>query len=152
MSKYSKWFVLSGLFFLTVGGCFGVLMALRPDWIVYIKFSHIHVMMIGWISMMIFGLGYHVIPRFSASKLIDDKWQMIHWWFANIALIGMISIPLFKYVQSLITIRWDLLFLLFGFLQFMGIVIFVVNMLLALKIISSPSMQLKACCSADKCN
>ena len=40
-------------------------------------------------SMMIFGVGYHVLPRFSGNPLYSRQMSKIQFWAANAGLIGM---------------------------------------------------------------
>lgn len=112
----------------------GLTMATNPSMAGLLRFPHIHTMMIGWVSMMIFGLAYHVVPRFAGSPLIKDRWQGIHFWCANIALLGMILTPQSSFV----------FFAVFGSLQGVGILIFVFTMLRALKF----KMPSKPCCNS----
>ena len=107
--------------------------------------------MIGWVSMLIFGLGYHVIPRFCMSHPVPDRWQMLHWWFANIGLAGMALTPLLQYYPPAGQQGWQILFLIFSGLQFLGILIFVLNMLSVMQVLPAPKMKLTPCCSADRC-
>ena len=97
MSPYSRLFVISSLLYLLVGALMGTVMASFPTWKTIIHFPHAHTMAIGWISMMIFGLAYHVIPRFSGSPLISDCFQKLHWWLANIGMIGMMILPILQF-------------------------------------------------------
>jgi cytochrome c oxidase cbb3-type subunit 1 len=38
---------------------------------------------------MIFGVGYHILPRFTGRPLHNAKLADVHLWLANIGLIGM---------------------------------------------------------------
>jgi cytochrome c oxidase cbb3-type subunit 1 len=38
---------------------------------------------------MIFGVGYHILPRFTGRPLYSAKLAELHLWLANIGLIGM---------------------------------------------------------------
>ncbi|HLC17913.1 MAG TPA: cbb3-type cytochrome c oxidase subunit I [Thermodesulfobacteriota bacterium] len=50
---------------------------------------HVHFNLLGWMSMMIFGVGYHILPRFSGRPLWSDTLSVLHIWLANIGLVGM---------------------------------------------------------------
>ena len=151
MSQYTRRFVISGLLFLFISGLFGLSMAAHPHLRLLLRFSHIHMMMIGWVSMLIFGLGYHVIPRFCMSRLVPDHWQMLHWWLANVGLAGMVVIPIVQFEAPQHIESWQTLFLIFGIMQFMGILIFVLNMLRVLQILPAPKMKISPCCSKEQC-
>ncbi len=148
MSHYSRLFVISSLIYLLIGGMMGIVMATFPSFRGIIHFAHAHTMVIGWISMMIFGLAYHVIPRFSGSPLIADCFQKLHWWLANIGMVGMMSIPILQFLFYAQLPFFNVLFFIFGLLQFLGIIIFVVQILKALKFLTSPFSKPKACCNS----
>ena len=50
--------------------------------------AHVHVMLLGWISMMIYGVGYHILPRFNGNPVAFPKIAVVHFWVANVALLG----------------------------------------------------------------
>lgn len=146
MSKYSRLFAVSSLLYLLIGSLMGIVMASVPSWRPIIHFPHAHTMVIGWISMMIFGLAYHVLPRFASSPMVPERAQCLHWWLANIAMIGMMLVPIFQNVFYTHGSIFNILFFIFGLLQFLGILIFVKHMLIILKF--GPTHLLKAmpCC------
>jgi cbb3-type cytochrome oxidase subunit 1 len=41
--------------------------------------------------MMIFGVAYHVIPRFAGHPLHNRRAALTHWWFANTGLALMVA-------------------------------------------------------------
>jgi cbb3-type cytochrome oxidase subunit 1 len=51
--------------------------------------AHAHLAGIGWVTMMIFGAGYKLIPMFSLSELGQER--LAHWqfWTLNVGLIGL---------------------------------------------------------------
>ncbi len=51
---------------------------------------HVHFNLLGWMSMMIYGVAYHILPRFSGQPLWSEKLSKWHFWLANIGLIGMV--------------------------------------------------------------
>ena len=148
MSFYSRLFVISSLFYLLIGGILGLFMATFPSLRGIVHFPHAHTMVIGWISMMIFGLAYHVIPRFSGSPLISDCFQKLHWWLANIGMIGMMILPILQFFFYPYLPLLNILFFIFGLLQFLGILTFVVQILKALKFLNTPFSKPKACCNS----
>ena len=90
MDWFVKSFLKAGLFWLIVGGAAGLAMAVRPTWTVY-RAAHTHMMLLGFVTMMIFGVGYHVIPRFVGVPLRDRRAPDIHWWLANAGLAVMVA-------------------------------------------------------------
>ncbi len=51
---------------------------------------HAHTNLLGWVSMMIFAVAYHVLPRFSGRPLYSNRLADMHLILSNIGLIGLI--------------------------------------------------------------
>jgi cbb3-type cytochrome oxidase subunit 1 len=47
--------------------------------------------LVGFVTMMIFGVAYHVIPRFSGNPLRSRVLPGYHWWISNAGLAGMVT-------------------------------------------------------------
>ncbi len=89
MDRFVKNFIVASIVYLAVASVIGILMIMNTNMLT-LKFVHSHFMLIGWVSMMIYGVGYHILPRFSG-KLIKSKMiGEIQFWLANIGLIGMV--------------------------------------------------------------
>ena len=89
MDKYVKNFIIMSIAYLAAASIIGVGMMLSSDW-QSLRFVHSHFMLIGWVSMMIYGVGYHILPRF-AGKLLKNPWVAeLQFWVANAGLIGMV--------------------------------------------------------------
>lgn len=54
-----------------------------------LKQIHTHFNLLGWMSMMIFGVAYHILPRFSGAPLWSEKLATAQLYLANAGLIGM---------------------------------------------------------------
>ncbi|MBI5049271.1 MAG: cbb3-type cytochrome c oxidase subunit I [Deltaproteobacteria bacterium] len=78
------------IIYLVIGCPLGILFLLRPDYIFYLRPVHAHINLIGFVSIMIFGVSYHMFPRFAGKPLYNVQMGRIQFWFANIGLIGMI--------------------------------------------------------------
>ena len=50
-----------------------------------------HANLLGFVSMMIFGVAYHVVPRFTGRGLHEPRLASVHVWVANAGLIGMVG-------------------------------------------------------------
>lgn len=89
MDRYVRNFILMSIAYLAVASVMGVGMMLVPEMHAY-RFAHSHFMLLGWVSMMIYGVGYHILPRF-AGKLLKRPWVAeLQFWAANIGLVGMV--------------------------------------------------------------
>jgi cytochrome c oxidase cbb3-type subunit 1 len=89
MSQVTLRFIKASLLYLLTGISMGLLMLLWPRWMgVYLPI-HAHINLLGWVSMLMFGVSYHILPRFSGKQLYSDMLASLHFWFANIGLIGL---------------------------------------------------------------
>jgi cbb3-type cytochrome oxidase subunit 1 len=90
MEWYVRWFVRSSVSWLALGITLGLCMAVHPQWIIY-RPAHVHMNLVGFVSMMIFGVAYHVVPRFSGNALRNRALPGYHWWISNAGLAGMVT-------------------------------------------------------------
>ena len=89
MEWFVRAFLKASLVWLTLGVTLGVAMALEPGWIVY-RPAHVHMNLAGFVTMMIFGVAYHVIPRFTGRPLHDRALAGRQWWASNVGLAAMV--------------------------------------------------------------
>ncbi len=90
MDKEVVWFIRLSMVYFLVGSFLGLLFTAYPGMMRQDFISvHVHLNLVGWMSMMIFGVGYHILPRFSGNPLWSRKLSVIQFWLANIGLIGM---------------------------------------------------------------
>lgn len=90
MDPFVRRFIRASLVWLGVGVVIGLMMALDPAWIAF-RPAHMHANLLGFVSMMIFGVAYHVVPRFSGRPLHDLRLAAAHVWVANAGLAGMVG-------------------------------------------------------------
>ena len=90
MEAFVRNFIRSSVLWLGGGVVLGVWMALAPQAIVY-RPAHVHANLLGFVSMMIFGVAYHVIPRFTGNPLSSRRLALVHLWIANIGLALLVS-------------------------------------------------------------
>jgi hypothetical protein len=95
-----------------------------------LKFVHSHLNMLGWVSMMIYGVGYHILPRFMGRPLYSNKIGEAQFYLANISLLGMLLFYTLNTYDPGNTYR--MLTVLFGVVQVFAIVLFFFNMLMTL--------------------
>ncbi len=88
MDRFVKQFIFMGIVYLMIASTMGVVMAVHPLE-VNLRFAHVHLNLLGWITMLIFGVGYHILPRFAGKTLYSSRLAEIQFWLANIGLIGM---------------------------------------------------------------
>lgn len=90
MDTFVRRFIKSSLAWFAAGVILGVAMAVKPELVIY-KPAHLHMNFLGFVTMMIFGVGYHILPRVAGSPL---KWRWLaslHWWMANAGLALMVA-------------------------------------------------------------
>ena len=90
MTWFVKAFLKASLSWLALGVSVGVAMAAHPVWTVY-RLAHVHMLLLGFVTMMIYGVAYHVIPHFVGFELHRPVLAGVHWWFANAGLALMVS-------------------------------------------------------------
>ena len=132
MSPIMRYFTISSLLYFVLGALLGFIMAVYPPSINYLLLTHVHFLLLGFIAMMIYSVGYHVLPRFSGFKLYSNRLIIIQFYLANIGLLGMALIWIISSDNpgySLITL---LFFSIFAFLEFAAIFIFVFNNIMTL--------------------
>jgi hybrid cluster-associated redox disulfide protein len=90
MDRYTKGFVVASLFYFFLAAVLGIWIgsADTPSWA---GFGHVHFNLLGFMAMMIYGVGYFILPRFNGRTLRWPSWVPIHFYLANIGLIGMVA-------------------------------------------------------------
>ena len=89
MEGFVRGFMRASLVWLVLGVTLGVAMAVHPAWRVF-RTAHLHMNLTGFVTMMIFGVAYFVIPRFFGQQLFHRRLAAMHWWLANLGLLGMV--------------------------------------------------------------
>jgi hypothetical protein len=128
MESFSRNFILASIFYFSLMTLIGFAMALDVPGIESLYFAHVHFGLLGWMSMMIFGVGYHVLPRFTGRPLYSRRLGPIHWVLANIGLIGMAVFFPLKVGNELFLI----LFIVFSVVETLSIIIFAYNLTMTL--------------------
>ncbi|NIR15120.1 MAG: hypothetical protein GWN86_14735, partial [Desulfobacterales bacterium] len=82
-------------------------------------------------SMMIYGVGYHILPRFAGKLLKHPKVAEAQFWIANIGLVGMVALDVLRQRGGdLDAYRAGLG--IFGSMEVLSILIFFFNMAVTL--------------------
>ena len=90
MDRYTKGFVVASLVYFFLAAVLGIWMG-GTDAAGWVRFAHVHFNLLGFMSMMIYGVGYFILPRFNGRALRWPSWVPIHFYIANIGLIGMVA-------------------------------------------------------------
>ena len=89
MDKFVKGFIVMSIVYLGVAAILGIVMLWDHN-ATWLRFVHSHLNMLGWVSMMIFGVGYHILPRFMGRPLHSNKLGEAQFYLANISLVIML--------------------------------------------------------------
>jgi cbb3-type cytochrome oxidase subunit 1 len=90
MEWFVKAFLKASVAWLGIGVTLGVAMAAHPQFIIY-RPAHVHMNLLGFVTMMIYGVAYHVIPRFTGHQIHARRVAEIQWWLANAGLVLMVA-------------------------------------------------------------
>ena len=89
MDKFVRRFIIMSIVYLGVAAVVGIVM-LGSEKAMALKFVHSHLNMLGWVSMMIYGVGYHILPKFVGRQMYSKKLGEVQFWAANIGLVAML--------------------------------------------------------------
>ena len=90
MSPLSKNFVRASLIYFFIAAVLGIIMISMKSYPAQLLFTHVHLNLLGWMSMMIYGVGYHILPRFTGKPLAYPKMGEVHFYLANAGLVGLV--------------------------------------------------------------
>ncbi|MBI4203531.1 MAG: cbb3-type cytochrome c oxidase subunit I [Betaproteobacteria bacterium] len=126
MHKRNKRFVTIALGYGLLGGLLMLVRLVDPTLLPgNLPRIHGHMMLLGFVLMMIYGVGLHVIPRFGGYPVRSERVANIQFWLANAGLPLMIAGWL---------VYFDWLTALGGALTVAAMVLFGVNMILTVRL------------------
>jgi cbb3-type cytochrome oxidase subunit 1 len=131
MDKFVKAFIAMSVVYLGLAAVLGVAMFVYPEAMGTLKFVHSHLMLLGWVSMMIYGVGYHILPKFAGRFLKHPKMATVQFWAANLGLVGMVVLyPLF--MSSATPERFQSPLAVAGALEALSIFLFFYNIMVTM--------------------
>jgi predicted permease len=118
MDRYTKAFIVASLAYFVTAAALGIWMGGggAPEWV---WFGHVHFNLLGFMAMMIYGVGYFILPRFNARPLFWPGGVAIHFYLSNIGLVGLVATS---------PERSSAGFVLFSVLSFLSAILFAVNL------------------------
>jgi cbb3-type cytochrome oxidase subunit 1 len=90
MEWFVRAFLKASLAWLALGVSLGVAMAVHPPLTIH-RVAHMHMTLLGFVTMMIYGVAYHVVPRFVGVPLHHRGAAGAHWWLSNVGLALMVT-------------------------------------------------------------
>jgi len=130
MDKYAKAFIKASLIYLGIGAILGVFILLWPDLRFTVTRVHVHILLLGFMGMMIYGVGFHILPRFMGRPVYSHRLGNVQVWLANITLIGLSLSWVLEVSQGGI---WHNVAILFGIGQAVSIFLFIINLWKSMK-------------------
>lgn len=118
-------FVLLALFYALLGGLIGIVWQAAPGGLPgNVPRLHGHVMLLGFVTMMIYGVGLHVLPRFFGRALYSERLATAQFYTANIGLWLLAAGWLGP---------WPAVAIAGGIVSFAAILMFAVNIVLTVR-------------------
>lgn len=133
MSSITVWFIRFAIIYFLLAIVLGIYMSVAGPVYPWMPI-HGHFNLLGWMSMMIYGVGYHILPRFSGKPLFSDALAKGQLWLANIGLVGMALGWVLRSSNGDTTVL-----LIFSLVEAVSIVFFAVNMLKTIKAAPAPA-------------
>src|SRR5687767_12633348 len=90
MEWFIKAFIRASLLWFTAGIFLGLALAMQPEWIVY-RPAHAHMNVVGFLTMLVFGVGYQLLPRMFGHPLHSPRLAIAHLYLANGGLAGLVG-------------------------------------------------------------
>jgi cbb3-type cytochrome oxidase subunit 1 len=91
VEPFVRRFIRASLVWFVVGGLLGLDQLLRPFAAAAMRPAHVHATLLGFVSMMIFGVAYHTMPRFTGAPLHSRPLAALHLWLANAGVAGLVG-------------------------------------------------------------
>lgn len=92
MLPRNRWFIAAALAYALLGGLIGLAWLADPALLPGLALrAHAHLMLVGFAGMMIFGVGLHVLPRFTGHDLYSERLADAQFWLANLGLLAMVA-------------------------------------------------------------
>lgn len=90
MLRRNRSFIAAGLLYALLGGLIGLIWLAAPDWLPGNPLRlHGHLMLVGFVGMTIFGVGLHVLPRFTGRTLFSERLADGQFVLVNAGLLAM---------------------------------------------------------------
>jgi cbb3-type cytochrome oxidase subunit 1 len=129
MDTFVRRFIIMSIVYLGISSLVGIAM-LGSEKAMALKFVHSHLNMLGWVSMMIYGVGYHILPKFMGRAMHSKALGEIQFWMANIGLVAMLlfyTVNVYSPSGALVMVT-----VAAGVLETVSICLFFYNMLMTL--------------------
>jgi cytochrome c oxidase cbb3-type subunit 1 len=89
MEWFIKAFIRASLLWFAAGIVLGLAIAVHPQWLIY-RPAHAHMNVVGFLTMLVFGVGYQLLPRLFGHPLHSPRLAVAHLFCANVGLAGLV--------------------------------------------------------------
>lgn len=89
MERFPRLFILAAIGYLLLGVGVGLGVSLGGMDPISGRFVHAHLNLAGFMAMFIYGVAYHILPRFNAAPLKHPGLVGVHFYLVNAGLLGM---------------------------------------------------------------
>ncbi len=138
MTPYMKRFIYASVLYLAIGSLLAMFSSL-PSLAYFAKYAHTHFNLAGFMAMMVFGIGYFILPRFNGADIRFPGWIAVHFWLGNISLVGMVLTK--GLALQLDSKPLEIGFDIFATAQLVSIFMFVINIWATLRQKPAPALQ-----------
>ncbi len=91
MHPRNRWFIVCSLLYAVIGGGLGTYQAFLPGTLPgFPARAHGHLMLLGFVAMMIYGVALHTLPRFANRPLHSERLAGFQLWAANLGLVMLV--------------------------------------------------------------
>ncbi len=90
MDWFIKAFIRASLLWFLGGTLLGVAIAWNPAWIAF-RPAHAHMTVAGFLTMLVFGVGYQLLPRLFGHPLLSSRLAIAHLILANTGLLLIVT-------------------------------------------------------------
>jgi len=123
-------FFIAAIVYILVSSTFGVLMASGTARAFlskgYLRLAHVHLALVGFVTLTIMGAMYQMLPMLSLKELYSEKIGEIQFWMTNLGVVG-----LFISLVTGYSIR-SVQFKTFAFILVVSVLLFIFDMLMTL--------------------
>lgn len=132
MPLLTRWFIRTSFVYLGIALAAGILLAGQPFWrppvpVAVLFPGYIHLLTVGWLTQLIFGVAYWMFPKYSSAQPHGN--DLLNWAAYLLLNIGLVirigSEPLSSQARG---IFWDYLLVLSAFLQWLGGMTFILTL------------------------
>lgn len=95
MERFPKLFILASVGYLLLGVLLGIYQGIGANDPLLTRFIHVHLNLLGFMAMFIYGVAYHILPRFNAKPVTNPALIPAQFYLSNAGLIGMIMFAMF---------------------------------------------------------